>query len=297
MRRKIEKFIGKILINIPFIRYAYLYKHNSSFRPGHYYSPVADVDDLKEREADIWAPKKLHGIDLNQEDQNEFMSYLLTNEKAFNIPWKKELHKRYYGESPSYPYVDGVVLHAMIAKYKPSLVMEVGSGSSSGLMIDAKEQYGLSTRFTLIEPEPQHCVDKVVPAHEYEKYAVSLIRKKVQKVSPDEFKKLKRNDILFIDSSHVAKPGSDVNYLLTEVLPVLNEGVIIHFHDIYYPFEYTKEYLLELKLLWSEAYCVHNFLLFNNSFKILFFSDYMRLRLSEDPSLAKDFPPITSSLF
>jgi hypothetical protein len=119
----------------------------------------------------------------------------------------------------------------------------------------------------------------------------------VQEVSASEFKVLQRNDILFIDSSHVSKPGSDVNYLLTEVLPLLNSGVIIHFHDIYYPFEYTKEYLLELKLLWSEVYSVHNFLLFNDSFKILFFSDYMRLQLTEDPSFAASFPQAGASQF
>lgn len=292
-----RKLIGKLLTSIPYIRYAYLYKHNSSFRPGHYYSPVADVDDLRERQAEIWAPRELPGIDLNEDDQKEFMTYLLNNESDFDIPWKKEPSKRYYGESPSYPYVDGVVLHAMMAKYKPANVIEVGSGSSSGCMIDANERYRLNTKFTLIEPTPQYCLDKVLGNGDYEKHGITLIKQRVQKVPPAAFKILQRNDILFIDSSHVSKPGSEVNYLLTEVLPVLNKGVIIHFHDIYYPFEYTKEYLLQLKLVWSEIYSVHNFLLFNSSFKILFFSDYMKLKLAEDASFTSRFPQAGSSLF
>ena len=289
--------IGRILTRIPYIRYAYLYKHNSSFRPGHYYSPVADVDDLREREDEIWAPKLLPGIDLNEEGEKEFLTYLLNQETALDIPWKSEPHKRYYGDSPSYPYVDGIVLQAMVAKYRPRNVFEVGSGSSSGCMIDISEKYGLGTKFTFIEPEPQWCLSKILKKEDYEKPGVTILKKRVQEVSTAEFKILQRNDILFIDSSHVSKPGSDVNYLLTEVLPILNSGVIIHFHDIFYPFEYTKEYLLQLKLLWSEVYSVHNFLLFNDSFKILFFSDYMRQKLNEDPSFARAYPQAATSPF
>jgi hypothetical protein len=176
-------------------------------------------------------------------------------------------------------------------------VIEIGSGSSSGCMIDASEQHGLQTEFTFIEPEPQYCLDKVVPPSDYEKTGVKLIRKKVQEVSADAFSILQRNDILFIDSSHVSKPGSDVNYLLTQILPTLNEGVIIHFHDIYYPFEYTKEYLLELKLVWSEVYSLHNFLIFNNAFSILFFSDYMKLKLQELSANNHMQEDIANSLF
>jgi predicted O-methyltransferase YrrM len=292
-----KKLIGKVLTSIPYIRYAYLYKHNSNFRPGHYYSPVADVDDLRERQDAIWAPKKLPGIDLNDEEQVKFLSYLLNNEAGFGIPWKKDVSRKYYGESPSYPYVDGVILYAMMVKHRPKNVIEVGSGSSSGCMIDASLANGIGTKFTFIEPMPQHCLDKVVSKADFQNHGISLVTKKVQEVNPEVFKVLQANDILFIDSSHVSKPGSDVNYLFTEILPILNSGVIIHFHDIYYPFEYTKEYLLQLKLLWSEIYSLHNFLLFNNSFRILFFSDYIRLKLTEDSSFASNFIQAGSSLF
>jgi hypothetical protein len=292
-----KKLIGKIFTSIPFIRYAYLYKHNSSFRPGHYYSPVADVDDLRERESEIWGPRTLPGVDLNEDKQKEFLNYLLDNETSFGIPWKKDKSRKYYGESASYPYVDGVVLYAMMAKYRPRNVIEVGSGASSGCMLDASQHQEIGTSFTLIEPAPQYCLDKVLPVEERRKEGIKLITEKVQKVSPETFKILKRSDILFIDSSHVSKPGSEVNYLLTQVLPILNEGVIVHFHDIYYPFEYTREYLLELKLLWNEAYSVHNFLLFNDKFKIIFFSDYMRLKIRDEPSFASQFNNTGPSIF
>jgi hypothetical protein len=292
-----NKLIGRILKSIPYIRHAYLSKHNSRFRPGHYYSPVPDVDELKERQADIWRAKGLPGIDLNENDQKGFLTYLLNNESSFGIPWKKEPSKLYHGDSFSYPYVDAIVLHAIMAKYRPGKVIEVGSGSSSVCMIDASVQHEIGTKFTFIEPDPQLCLDKVLKKEDYEKYGVTLLEKRVQEVSPSEFSILGRNDILFIDSSHVSKAGSDVNYLLTEILPILNKGVIIHFHDIYYPFEYTREYLLEMKLVWNEVYNLHNFLLFNSSFKILFFSDYIRLKLAGDASFASNFQVGSSHYF
>src|SRR5580692_7677667 len=100
-----KKMIGRILTRIPYIRYAYLYKRNSSFRPGHYYSPVADVDDLRERQEEIWSPRALPGVDLNEEGQKEFLTYLLNNESGFSIPLKNESSKRYSADSLSYPYV------------------------------------------------------------------------------------------------------------------------------------------------------------------------------------------------
>jgi len=292
-----KKMIGRILTSIPYIRYAYLYKHNSSFRPGHYYSPVANVDELRQRQDQIWAPKLLPGIDMNEDGQKELLAYLMNRETEFDIPMKNEPLKRYSGDSLSYPYVDGIVLQAMIERYRPANVFEVGSGSSSGCMLDVSEKIGLRTTFTFIEPEPQWCLAKVLRKEDYNKTGIKIIEKKVQDVPASEFKRLQSNDILFIDSSHVSKPGSDVNYLLTQVLPILNSGVIIHFHDIYYPFEYTKEYLLELKLLWNEVYSVHNFLLFNSSFRIRFFSDYMRLKLTKDASFASSFPKAATSQF
>ena len=292
-----KKVIGKMLTGIPYVRHAYLSKHNSRFRPGHYYSPVPDVDELAERQDEIWAKRELPGIDLNEAVQSENLAYLLANESGFGMPMKKEPGKLYHGESFSYPYVDAIVLHAMIAKFRPKRIIEVGSGASSVCMIDASEQHGIKTKFTFIEPDPALCLDKVLTKADYKKHQVTLLEEKVQAVSPAVFKQLERNDILFIDSSHVSKAGSDVNFLYLQILPILNEGVIVHFHDIYYPFEYTKEYLLEMKLVWNEVYSLHNFMLFNSRFEILFFSDYLRLKLAGDASFASRFPQVGTSLY
>lgn len=89
-----------------------------------------------------------------------------------------------------------------------------------------------------------------------------------------KFDILKENDILFVDSTHVSKVGSDVNYLLFEILPRLNKGVYIHFHDIFYPFEYPKEWIYDGKA-WNEDYILRAFLQYNDSFKIFFFNTFL----------------------
>jgi hypothetical protein len=93
-------------------------------------------------------------------------------------------------------------------------------------------------------------------------------------VGLDPFLALERNDILFIDSSHVVKIGSDVNFLLGEVLPRLRPGVYVHVHDIFYPFEYPEAWIAEGRV-WGEAYALKAFLTFNATFEIVLFNTYL----------------------
>ncbi len=94
------------------------------------------------------------------------------------------------------------------------------------------------------------------------------------------FEQLHENDILFIDSTHVAKTGSDVNYLIFEILPSLNKGVLIHFHDVFYPFEYPKEWVLSGRS-WNEDYMLRSFLIYNDNFKIVLFPHFIHQQYGE----------------
>jgi hypothetical protein len=96
---------------------------------------------------------------------------------------------------------------------------------------------------------------------------VTLIEKDLQQVDSELFSELEANDILFIDSSHVSKLDSDVNHLFFRILPVLKSGVFIHFHDVFYPFEYPLDWVYEGRA-WNEAYLLRAFLQFNNKFQI-----------------------------
>jgi hypothetical protein len=106
----------------------------------------------------------------------------------------------------------------------------------------------------------------------------SLIQKKVQDVELEFFSQLQSGDILFIDSSHTVKIGGDVNYLFLEVLPRLRPGVIVHVHDIFFPFDYRRDWVLDEFRFWTEQYLLHAFLAFNSDFEVLLCNNYLAYR-------------------
>ncbi len=295
-----EGFLGKILSKLPYIRYAYLYRKNSSHRPGHFYSPVVNLDEIEKRKDLIWAEKKsLTGIDLNDEVQHDFFRSLVEYSKIIPFSSTPTPDKfRYYYDNKTYEYSDGYTLFTALMKFRPKRVIEIGSGFSSSLMLDTNDLFlNHSIQFTFIEPNPEISLKKLLRKEDYER---ADVRKTfIQDVDLKLFETLEENDILFIDNSHVSKTGSDVNFLMTEVIPTLKKGVLIHIHDIFYPFEYPKEWLFDLRLNWNEIYTVHNFLLFNESFEIVFFSDYIqqKMRLAFDGVVSQFFKGRSGSLW
>jgi len=86
---------------------------------------------------------------------------------------------------------------------------------------------------------------------------------------------LQSGDILFIDSSHTVKIGGDVNYLFLEILPRLKPGVIVHVHDIFLPFEYRRDWVMDEFRFWSEQYLLQAFLSFNSEFEVVMANRYL----------------------
>jgi hypothetical protein len=270
----------KILSIIPYIRYAVFYRENSAHRPGHYYSPVVNLADLAKRKDSIWKKDRdLVGIDLNITKQESFLNDLIKYDKVIPFPEHKNDKHRYFFDNKSYPHPDALALFTMLHVLKPKKLIEVGSGYSSSLILDTKDNF-LTTplELTFIDPNPG-ILYTLLKKEDYD--TTTIIPDIVQNVSLETFKQLEENDILLIDNSHVSKAGSEVNFLMTEVLPILNKGVVVHIHDIFYPFEYPSDWLFKHKLNWNEIYSVHNFLLFNNVYKIIFFSDYIQQKYKD----------------
>ena len=96
----------------------------------------------------------------------------------------------------------------------------------------------------------------------------------VQDVPLDTFAALRAGDVLFVDSSHVVKTGSDVHHLFTKVLPVLCAGVVVHVHDVFWPFEYLRHWISEGRA-WNEAYLLHAFLMYNDTFEIVLWNHWL----------------------
>ena len=121
---------------------------------------------------------------------------------------------------------------------------------------------------TCIEPYPQLLDDLI---GDKDRRRINVFAKDVQSVAPECFDSLGEGDLLFIDSTHVLKTGSDVVFELTQILPRLSNGVLVHFHDIFYPFEYPTEWIATNRS-WNELYALRAFLTYNSHFKIVFFN-------------------------
>ena len=110
---------------------------------------------------------------------------------------------------------------------------------------------------------------------------VTLLDSTIQSVSRRPFEELGQNDVLLVDSSHVSKAGSDVNLIVHEILPQLAPGVVVHFHDIFYPFTYPRR-LLENHQYWNEAYLLRAFLCENERFEIMLWNNYLKQQHTTD---------------
>jgi hypothetical protein len=210
--------------------------------PGHFYSPIPDPDELQNIEGEIigGTSRRVPGIELNDDEQLE----LLKQFSAFyrEMPFKAERQEglRYYFENPAYSYSDAILLHCMMRHLKPNRIIEVGSGFSSCMILDTNDLYfDRSISTTFIEPYPELLMSLL---RDSDQEKVKTIPSRLQDVDLSEFDALEENDILFIDSTHVSKINSDVNRIFFDILPRLSSGVYVHFHDIFFPFEYPKEW-------------------------------------------------------
>jgi len=141
-------------------------------------------------------------------------------------------------------------------------------------MLDTNEIWGGNRlALTFVDPYPERLLSLM---NEDDKSRHEIIMDSIQNVSLERFDALQAHDMLFIDSSHVAKVGSDVAHLLTNVLPRLHKGVLVHFHDIFWPFEYPEQWIREGRA-WNECYVLRAFLQFNRMFRIRFFNSYLAI--------------------
>ena len=188
------------------------------------------------------------------------------------FPEKMTEGARFYLDNPSYGHYDAFMLYGMLREARPKRIIEVGSGFSSAAMLDLNERVlGGGVAFTFIDPDMAR-LKPLLRAGDAGR--VTLIEKKVQDVPLEAFAALGENDVLFIDSSHVSKIGSDVNRLFFDVLPSLAPGVLIHIHDVAGNLDYPREWLEEGRA-WNEQYLLRAFLMNNAAYRIELFSAWL----------------------
>lgn len=241
---------------------------------GHYYSLYPEVSKIKKRKNLYGNTDKTQAINYREEEQLKLLNKMLP--LYHSAPdWKsnckpQENTLRYQLQNDAYPVGDALTLNCLLRLVKPKRMIEIGCGWSSAVTLDTNEFYlDSQIDLTFIEPYPDRLHSILKNSDK-----IHLIEQDLQEVPLETFRELREGDVLFIDSSHVSKIGSDVNYLFYEILPMLHEGVYIHFHDILYSFEYPEEWL-EKGICWNEAYILKAFLMYNDSFEIVFFQNMM----------------------
>lgn len=276
-RKKSRNLIGKVFREIQRI-FSLITSKNYQFlrfsAPGHFYSPIPDISEIHSNADTLFdkSIKDIPGVDLNDSGQLKLAQNFTKYYGDIRFSKEKKEGARYYYHNEYFCYGDSIALYSMMRHFEPKQIFEVGSGFSSAAMLDTDDQFlGGKTRFTFIEPYAARLYSLLT---EKDKERCKIIEKPVQTVSPEEFRVLDKNDILFIDSSHIGKIHSDFLHLILNVLPALKPGVIIHFHDIFWPLEYPMEWLDEGKAF-NEAYFLRTFLQYNNQFEVLYFNSYM----------------------
>jgi len=245
--------------------------------PCHFYQPVPTLRELKDGPWKKPQPA-VKGIEFNEQYQITFLNTVCAQFKheydAFGLR-SPAGDLPYFACNGSFGEIDGDVLYCMIRHFKPARVIEVGSGWSTLLSAYAlkknAQESGRIGELIAIEPYPRLAFlrDPIMGP-------TRLMEAKVQEVGLDLFETLEENDILFIDSSHVVKLGSDVNWEFFEILPRLRKGVLIHFHDIFLPDEYPEEWVKRLHWFWSEMYLLRAFLMYNTAFEVLWAGNWMK---------------------
>lgn len=245
---------------------------------GHYYSPIGKPRAVKGYfEGEHFQRQKKHTDDLMDYPAHA-KKWAAISKKMIEFPFLPSDDFRYFGKNNQLPYFDASILSGMIQTINPSRVIEIGAGFSTAAMFDTFDRMKspkLKT-FTTIDIDLTRAKGLNPPD------TCEMIEAPVQSIDPAYFGELEAGDLLFIDTSHVLKTGSDVHYEYLHILPAIKKGVHVHIHDIHYPFEYRRQWAQQENRSWNEVYLVDMLLTFSKMFKIEFFNDAFLQVQSED---------------
>jgi len=241
---------------------------------GHPMSPIPDMKEVRKRAETIYRADvtEIPGVNLNTDAQLALLSSLAKYLKDVPLQEQAKEGFRFSFNNFFFTGIDAILLYSLLRHYKPKRVVEISSGFSSAVMLDTREAFPeIGTEFTFIEPYPQKLNALI---KDDDRKSCTIIEEFMQDVDISHFTDLRENDMIFVDTSHQMKVGSEVLYLFFEIMPRLKPGVMIHFHDIFWPFEYPEEWV-EVGRSWNESYGLRTFLQYNDNFEILFFNSYL----------------------
>jgi hypothetical protein len=287
LRDTLATIIAKIMQRFAFDpRYFELWQqHKYHVLPVHFYSTIPNTLEIESKLFE--KESSLCGISINEESQirmlGEFKKTYMNEYDKFVDRTLHSSPSQFSFGNISFESVDAEMLYCMVRRYKPKHVIEIGSGFTTLITAEAlavNKSEGKDSRFTAIEPFPSSFLRNPLG------FEVDLKPQKVQQVPLSFFSQLGDGDILFIDSSHVVKIGSDTQYEFLEILPSLAPGVIVHVHDIFLPKEYPKDWVIGKHRFWNEQYILQAFLTGNRDWEVLWAAAFMHYRHPEKLSSA-----------
>lgn len=241
----------------------------------HYHEPAfrnAPISEL------LSAERALPGIDWNIEEQLQLLSSFSYATELATLSGTKIGGREFYIDNGAFESGDAEYWYSLIRSKKPKRIIEIGSGFSSQVArraLDDNKRVDphYSCEHILIEPYENDWLESL---------GVTVIREKVENCDLQMFKELGADDILFIDSSHVIRPQGDVLFEFLGILPVLNNGVIVHIHDIFSPRDYPNAWVVDKVLFWNEQYLLEAFLTSNTEWKVIGAINFLRHHYYEE---------------
>jgi predicted O-methyltransferase YrrM len=227
----------------------------------HYYDPFSrnKIKNYKNQKRNI------SSIDFNIEFQLDFIKNFTYQNELKEFPYNKTEDKQFYYNNPNFVAGDAEFHYSLIRLVKPKNIIEIGAGFSTLIAIEAIKRNK--------DEDPNYDCNLIcIEPYEFKwlkNEKVNFIKKIVENVEINLFQSLSHNDILFVDSSHIIKPEGDLLFIFMKILPVLNSGVYIHFHDIFSPADYPDFWIKDKILLWNEQYLLESFLSYNNDYKLI----------------------------
>ncbi|MGH2853451.1 MAG: class I SAM-dependent methyltransferase [Solirubrobacteraceae bacterium] len=257
----------------------------------HFYSPIPIVEELP---PSLWdGPSELPGVDLRIEHALALLNGPL-------LPYLAEFHPPLYPSGPgglpsstgpgglsptalggssstsepgrfwlrnnSYESVDAETLYAILRQLKPARVHELGSGASTHvihLAALANARDGKPLEHTVFDPFPYQASPMgPVPS-------ITAHPLRAEDLDPARFAALRAGDVLFVDTTHTVRTGGDVTHIFLEIFPRLAPGVTIHVHDIFLPYEYPRDWVVDQRRAWAEQYLLQAFLACNRDFEVV----------------------------
>jgi hypothetical protein len=229
-----------------------------------FYSPIPDLNKIPESAWEL--ESELAGIRFDLEQQLRYLDELDPYLAEFRPAEQANGDSNgYFFENGSYGPVDADVLYATVRHSKPARIIELGSGYTTLVAAQAcaeNELEGDAVEYTAFDPYPGVARRDLAGLTE-------LVELPAEQLPPELFSELDANDLLIVDTTHTVKMGGDVNHVVLDLLPRLRYGVLVHFHDIFLPWEYPRKWAEDYGLFWNEQYLLQAFLSMNDRFEIL----------------------------